>query len=82
MSEQGTTGQGTTGQGPTGQGPSGADLPDWVRDALRCPRCGAALREWEATSERSADPAFVCLGFEAHRYPVADGIVRLIDESR
>lgn len=67
MTEQGTNGADL---------PDGADLPGWVRDALRCPRCGAELRE------RSGAPEFVCVGGGAHRYPVADGIVRLIDEDR
>lgn len=49
-----------------------AELPDWVRDALRCPRCAAPLREEAGASE------LVCDGAAGHRFPVVEGIVRLI----
>lgn len=48
---------------------SGADLPAWVRERLRCPRCRAHLDEARA--------ALVCESC-GRRYPVTDGIAMLI----
>jgi hypothetical protein len=57
---------------PTSTPGSGTDLPDWVRDSLRCPVCAATLHEDAAAS------VVVCDGAERHRFPVVDGIARLI----
>ena len=47
------------------------DLPTWVREALRCPACGAELLD--------AAAALTCAACAAS-YPVVDGVpVLLVD---
>ena len=50
-------------------GASGADVPAWVRERLRCPDCGGALRDVDAALQCSA-----C----GHVHEVEDGIPVLI----
>lgn len=51
----------------------------WLRDILRCPRCGSPLRD----GTPDGTPELVCTGETcALAYPVRDGIpVLLVDEA-
>ncbi len=55
-----------------------SDLEAWARGLLRCPSCGATLRDVLAAT---GAPTLACEGAEVHVFPVREGIpVLLIDE--
>jgi uncharacterized protein len=56
-------------------------LEPWVRDILRCPRCGGELADGTGPDGR---PELVCTAADCGMaYPVDDGIpVLLVDEAR
>lgn len=59
---------------------AGSPVSGWVRDLLRCPGCGAPLRDGQRPD---GAPELVCTGEAcALAYPVRDGIpVLLVDEA-
>lgn len=59
-------------EGPLAVAASGADIPAWVRDAIRCPVCRGVLEDAEA--------ALICAGC-GRSYPVRDGIPLLMPQA-